>query len=452
MFIAKSAPMLAVLAAASQEWEAWKQQYGKSYNGADEDDYRRTIFEANLVRAQKLQKANPLANFGATKFSDMSPEEFKKSMLTYRPSNRTLSHADLSHLPLTVEGEKDWSYATTSIKDQGQCGSCWAFSATEQIESDYVLQGGSLIELAPQELNDCTSSGAGSYRGGCSGGDPAEAYEVVKAIGGLTTESQYPYTARDGTCKTPPSAVQVSDWQWVGRYSESQMQSYVATSGTLSVCVDANDYSYYQGGIMTSCGNNVDHCVQIVGIGESGGSSYWKVRNSWGSSWGENGYLRLQIGNNLCDITSEPSKVTVVGGSPTPTPAPTPTPSPSPSPWPTPTPSPSGYYGSPPCASGEEEADFYEGTVCAAPCQQDSDCPMVPDDAYYYAECGMISDTVGNTWCGIPCDYDSDCPGGSFCSDICLWDYSGARSGLELAKKAHNSSTPPKKAHTMVSV
>jgi len=314
-----------VFAVPDGEWESWKQQYFKVYNGNDEDSYRRSVYEQNLEIYAEVQKRNPQAKFGPTQFSDMTPSEFKNTMLTYKPSNRTLTHADLSHLP-AVASDKDWTgIATTPVKDQGQCGSCWAFSAVEQIESDYMLQGGQEVVLSTQQMNDCTSSGAGSRRGGCSGGDPAEAFGVVEAIGGLASESTYgPYTARDGTCRTPTAAVQISDWQWVGQRSESQMQSYVGSQGPLSVCVDANDWNGYQGGVMTSCGNNVDHCVQVVGIS----GSTWKVRNSWGSGWGEGGYIRLEAGRNLCDITSEPSKVTTVGGSPTPSPSPSPSPSP----------------------------------------------------------------------------------------------------------------------------
>lgn len=335
MFVTKCSVFVgAALAVSDGEWEAWKIENGRVYNGDGEENYRRSVFEGNMERSAELQKLNPLAEFGATKFSDWTQDEFKSTLLTYKPGNRVMEHADLSHLPpLEASAEKDWTgVATTSIKDQGQCGSCWAFSAVEQIESDYILQGGSKVELSTQEMNDCTAAGAGSRRGGCSGGDPAEAYKVVKAIGGLTKASNYPYTARDGTCRTPPAAVSLSDWQWVGQRSESQMQQYVTSSGPLSVCVDASQFNSYRGGILSNCGNDVDHCVQIVGVGQSGGSSYWKVRNSWGSSWGEGGNIRIQIGRNLCDISSEPSKVTVTGGTPTPTPSPTPSPSPSPTP------------------------------------------------------------------------------------------------------------------------
>merc|ERR1712000_437851 len=301
-----------VSSAADIAWEEWKQEHGRVYNGADEDAYRRSVFESNLATAAEQQKLNPEAEFGATQFSDWTPEEFKQRLLNYVPSNITLPEFDLSDLPLEVAASQDWTgTATTSVKNQGSCGSCWAFSAVEQIESDLMRQHGTKITLAPQELVDCT--GSGGRRNGCNGGDPSAAYKVVEQLGGIERESSYSYTARNGNCRFSRSSVaaRVSSYQSVGRGSESSMKSYVGSSGPLSVCVDANSWHNYRSGVMTSCGNSVDHCVQIVGYGDYSSGSYWKVRNSWGTSFGESGHLRIKIGNNLCRINSEPTKVTV---------------------------------------------------------------------------------------------------------------------------------------------
>jgi len=324
-----------VSAVSEDEWASWKNEFGRSYNDEAEDAYRRKVFEANLEIAAQQQQLNPEAEFGATMFSDWTPEEFKEAMLNYVPSNETLPEFDLSTLPVEVSASKDWTgAATTPVKNQGQCGSCWAFSAVEQIESDLMLQHGTKIELAPQELVDCTSRGSGSRRNGCQGGFPSAGYQVIQALGGIEKESDYRYTARNGVCRYSRSkaAVKVTDYKSVGRGSENAMKQYVGSSGPLSVCVDASSWNSYRGGVMTSCGRSVDHCVQLVGYGESG-SSYWKVRNSWGSRWGENGYIRLRIGGNLCDINSSPTKVsaTTVGPSPSPSPSPSPTPTPTPS-------------------------------------------------------------------------------------------------------------------------
>merc|ERR1711953_1286218 len=122
-----------------------------------------------MVEAAALQEANPLAEFGATLFSDWTKAEFKEHLTNYVPVNVSAAELDVSGLPKTVAAYRDWTgVATTSVKDQGQCGSCWAESAVEQIESDLMLSGAGQVVLAVQELVDCTASGAGSYRGGCS--------------------------------------------------------------------------------------------------------------------------------------------------------------------------------------------------------------------------------------------------------------------------------------------
>jgi len=301
-----------VSAAVNEEWEAWKQEHGRVYNGVDEDAYRRSVFEENLAAAAELQKQNPEAEFGATKFSDWTPEETKERLRNYVPSGETLPAMDISHLPVEVAASKDWTGTyTTSVKDQKQCGSCWAFSAVEQIESDLMREHGTKITMAPQELVDCT--GSGGKRNGCNGGDPKAAYKVIEQLGGIEEESAYKYTAKNGNCKFSSSkvAAKISSYKSVSQGSESGMKSYVGSTGPLSVCVDANSWNSYRSGVMTSCGKSVDHCVQIVGYGTQGSTDYWKVRNSWGGSWGESGHMRLKIGSNLCKINSEPTAVTV---------------------------------------------------------------------------------------------------------------------------------------------
>jgi len=241
---------------------------------------------------------------------------------------------DLSMLPLEFADTVDWTgKATTPVKNQGQCGSCWAFSAVEQIESDLILQHGVKVELAPQELVDCTSRGSGSRRNGCNGGEPYAGYRVIQALGGIEKEGDYRYTARNGVCKYShdKAAVQVTDFKSVGRGSESDMKRYIASTGPLSICVDASSWQTYRRGVMSRCGQQTDHCVQLVGYGVSG-SSYWKIRNSWGSSWGEHGFIRVEYGRNLCALDSQPTKVSATTHLPPPPPSPTPAPTPAPTP------------------------------------------------------------------------------------------------------------------------
>jgi C1A family cysteine protease len=247
---------------------------------------------------------------GVTRFSDLSQAEFESQYLTAsRPATSSANKVDITTAPSATAGLVDWTGKyTTAVKDQGYCGSCWAFSATEQIESDAMRTLGTTWTLSPEQITQCDS---GAF--GCGGGWTETAYAYVKKTGGLETESDYPYTSSmgvTGTCHDSSSKYVVTVDSFTTVNGESAMASYVQTTGPLSVCLDANNFNSYTGGIMSVCGQQVDHCVQAVGVDASAGG-YWKVRNSWGSSWGEDGYIRLAYGSNTCDITNDPTYVAV---------------------------------------------------------------------------------------------------------------------------------------------
>jgi len=213
----------------------------------------------------------------------------------------------------------DWSAqgATTPVKDQGNCGSCWAYSATEGIEAGLFMATGQNIKLSQQQVVSCDKSD-----GGCNGGDLPTAFEYVQNNGGIDTESDYPDTSsstgRTGKCsKTKPSVVQITDYEYAvppcesgscKNQKESDMMAALNTFGPLSVCVNA-DWDSYTSGIYTKkCSGgyyDLDHCVQLVGYDTTGSQSYWKVRNSWASDWGEDGFIRLPMGTNACGIADE---------------------------------------------------------------------------------------------------------------------------------------------------
>lgn len=308
----------AVLAAS--DWDTYKQAFAKIYSG-DEDDYRRSIFEQNLALYARLNALEPLAHYGPTALSDLTPAEYRGG---YKPSNITLPELDVD-TSLAVPTHRDWTgIYTTQIKDQNSCGACWAISAISQVESDAMREHNWTGVLSTQELVDCTSKGQGSWRGGCGGGNPTDGYQVLQALGGAASGWVYKYESRDAEChiNNYTKYVGLQSYKTVGKHDEAVMKSYVATTGPLSVCVDATDWSGYAGGIKTTCGKSVDHCVQIVGFGEHKGTSYWKVRNSWGAEWGENGYMRLKIGDNLCNIASGPTATSTSIVTPSPHPAP----------------------------------------------------------------------------------------------------------------------------------
>jgi cathepsin F len=291
---------------------AWKAQFNKQYSTAEEEALRFENFKLSIDRAQARNSKSGAATFGLTKYSDMTPEEFKSTLLGYvRPAERS----DVGVLPtnpdIAVPQTLDWrnQNMVTPVKNQEQCGSCWAFSVTENIESMYCMKNQidctTFAPLSPQEIVDCDTTDAG-----CDGGDPPTAYQFVIQEGGLEDDSDYPYTGQDGTCNFQANLVKVtiSNWQYATQNSdESTMQNNLVSWGPLSICVDAEPWQDYTGGVLmaSDCSNQLDHCVQLVGYDMTQSTPFWIVRNSWGTDWGENGYIRLQYGQDTCGCADE---------------------------------------------------------------------------------------------------------------------------------------------------
>jgi len=255
-----------------------------------------------------LNKNSVNVTYGLNSLADLTAAEFKVR-LGYRRSPRSVRNLPkLVNAPLALAPSQfDWCAQgkCTPIKDQGQCGSCWAFATTENIESVWAIAGGSspLTPLAPQEIVDCDTG-----EQGCSGGDPQQAYPWVNQEGGMDTESSYPYTAEDGTCSFSQANVAAK----IGPNandgfggSENQMAANLAATAPFSIIVDASSWQYYTGGILpaSQCGSSLDHAVIAAGYDTNAG--FWHVRNSWGSGWGMNGYIQLQFGQNTCGLQTE---------------------------------------------------------------------------------------------------------------------------------------------------
>ena len=216
---------------------------------------------------------------------------------------------------------------TTPVKDQMQCGSCWAFSATETIESAWARAGNALTVFSPQQIVSCDKTDSG-----CNGGLPTNAFDYVKGAGGMCANTAYPYTSgtgNTGTCKSPlPALVGGTVSKWA--YSSTICQGFTAcvedssaqaaalqANGPVSVALDASAWSSYTGGVMTSasCSSSprkMDHAVQLVGYNADAATPYWIVRNSWAASWGEQGYIYLAMGANTCGLFNLPAQVTAV--------------------------------------------------------------------------------------------------------------------------------------------
>jgi C1A family cysteine protease len=211
----------------------------------------------------------------------------------------------------------DWCDSThnlcTPVKDQGQCGSCWAFSATQTIESANAAAGNGLNTLAPQQIVDCDSADAG-----CGGGDPRSGMSYIQGAPSQEGESSYPYTSgqsgQAGQCAFDSSETVEDDQNGpvdVSDGDESKLISFLESTGPPSVCVDASSWQTYQSGVMSKCGCNIDHAVQAVGIQTVNGVSAYKVRNSWNTDWGVDGFIFLKVGGNTCCVANEVSWASV---------------------------------------------------------------------------------------------------------------------------------------------
>jgi len=299
--------------AAFQEFTA---RFGKQYSSVEEYTTRYSNFLDSLERVAKLNKDGRNV-YGVTKFSDLTTAEFKATYLGFKSGGK-LPKAKIAVPPKGPNATTaDWRTkgAVTPVKDQQQCGSCWAFSATEQIESNWFLAGNELIELSPQQIVSCDTTDAG-----CGGGWTYNAYAYVQGAGGLDTDASYPYTSGagdSGTCDNPlPSspAAQITGFGYAvppcqdscTSQDETTMANYMAANSPLSVCVDAESWQDYSSGILTdncpSAYSDIDHCVQAVGFDTTGPTPYWIVRNSWNTNWGEQGFIRVAMGSNLCGI------------------------------------------------------------------------------------------------------------------------------------------------------
>ena len=295
-----------------QLFEEFKVTYNKTYKTVDEENLRYIYFRNFLQVIDERNGNDTLAVHGITKFADLSNDEFKKVSLGYKPSKVSTNSAKILYLE-SYEGNEtyiNWADVyTTAVKDQGYCGSCWAFSATEQIESDAIRLGllTTSDALSPEQIVQCDTIDDGS-----DGGNTETAVEYVKMAGGIESEDAYPYTSYydvTGSCTSNSADFLVTVNEYYSLADEDAMITYMFSTGPISICLDASSWSSYVSGIITTCGMDVDHCVQAVGINMDEG--YWIVRNSWGTEWGNEGYIWLEVGSNMCNIAYDPKYLQV---------------------------------------------------------------------------------------------------------------------------------------------
>ncbi|KAL8564272.1 hypothetical protein ACOMHN_050883 [Nucella lapillus] len=294
------------------DFRKFKQDFNRLYSSHKEEEQRFQIFCTNMKRIKTLQEnKGDSAVYGVTKFADISEEEFRKHYLTPKWDVTTPQKWMVPAAPANPQNDPipkrfDWRDhdAVTPVKNQGGCGSCWAFSTTGNIEGQVAIKKKTLLSLSEQELVDCDKLDQG-----CEGGLPANAYQAIKTLGGLETEKDYSYKGKDEKCEFNRTevAIKVSGGLNISS-NEEEMKAWLSKNGPISIGINAFAMQFYFGGISHPwkifCNpDSLDHGVLIVGYDVSSkGEPYWIVKNSWGADWGEKGYYLVYRGSGVCGL------------------------------------------------------------------------------------------------------------------------------------------------------
>jgi len=303
----------------SPTFDSFMATHGKVYESEVEHNVRYWTFFKNMAKWELLQKSEQgSATYGPTQFADLSEEEFKAQYLSPVTSKDMFY---LGMMPKAAELDTtkmadsvDWvaKGAVTEVKNQGMCGSCWAFSTTGNVEGRWFVKNNKLVDLSEQELVDCDKVDMG-----CNGGLPYQAYAEIMRLGGLVAEEDYPYTGKEGKCSLDKSKIvaTVSGREHVST-DEAQIAAYVSQNGPVSIGLNAAAMQFYTGGVshpwsFMCSPSGIDHGVLIAGYGTENGTPYWLIKNSWGTGWGEKGYYKLYRGDGSCGCNQMVTSATV---------------------------------------------------------------------------------------------------------------------------------------------
>jgi len=307
-----TAPRLAALGDAHFQplFTTFVRRHTKKY-ASDDFFPRYNIFKANFNRIRAHNAGQRSYSMGVNEFADLTGDEFRRQMTGLQARDNSLLRTANNFGPhkqvSDVAGAVDWRAkgAVTPVKNQQQCGSCWAFAAVGAMEGAHAVETGDLLSLSEQQLVDCSGPQGNE---GCNGGLMDAAFQFVISNKGITDSAAYPYTAQDGQCRPgQTAAATVSSFVNVAEGSEESLLQALAL-GPVSVAIQASSqaFQFYLDGVLSdpSCGQQLDHGVLAVGYGTENGVDYYIVKNSWGKGWGEDGYIRLARGQNLCGIAS----------------------------------------------------------------------------------------------------------------------------------------------------
>uniref|UniRef100_A0A0B7ATS0 Cathepsin F n=1 Tax=Arion vulgaris TaxID=1028688 RepID=A0A0B7ATS0_9EUPU len=299
-----------------QAFREFRNKHNRVYGSSDETNLRFKIFCDNMEKVKIIQAAEQgSAQYGATVFADISEEEFRKLYLGFKAPitpKRQWPKAQIPNEPIPESWDWRDHNAVTSVKNQGGCGSCWAFSTTGNIEGQWALKSKNLLSLSEQELVDCDKLDQG-----CNGGYMYDAYEAIIGLGGIETESEYKYTGQDQSCQFNKSEVVVKLTGAVNiSKDEGEMAAWLYKNGPIAIGINAIPMQFYLWGIAHPwkffCDPNaLDHGVLIVGYGKKGKEPYWIIKNSWGPHWGREGYYYIYRGDGSCGLNTMCSSAVV---------------------------------------------------------------------------------------------------------------------------------------------